>query len=145
MIKMNKAGSKKGTIVGFGVGAVFFALFFFGAQQFFKPDLESELKEVVLELNKQTPMQIDEYMRLDSAASKGTTNLIYYYSLFDMDKSEVNLDTVNKYLRPGIIENVITNPDLKVFRDNNITLDYIYYDKSGKFVTEISATPELYN
>lgn len=141
---MKKDQSKKGTLVGFGVGAIFFALFFFGAQQFFKPDLESELKEVALELNKQTPMQIDQYTRLDSAASKGKTNLIYYYTLFDMERSEVNLDTVNKYMRPAVVENVKNNPDLKIFRDNNITLDYKYYDKYSEFVTEISVTPELY-
>ena len=142
---MNQEESKKGTIVGIGVGAIFFALFFYGVQQFFKPDLESELREVALELNKQSPMEIDQYVRLDSAASKGETNLVYYYTLFDMERSEVNLDTVNKYLRPGIIDNVKINPDLKVFRDNNITLDYRYFDKEGEFVTEISVTPELYN
>ncbi|WP_051286429.1 hypothetical protein [Salinimicrobium terrae] len=141
---MNKENSKKGTIVGFGVGAIFFALFFYGAQQFFKPDLESELREVALELNKQTPMQIDPYMRLDSASSKGKTNFIYYYTLFDTEKSEVNLDTVNKYLRPTLIENIKNNPDLKVYRDNNISMDYKYYDKHGVFVTEISVTPDLY-
>ena len=90
---MIKEESKKGTIVGIGVGAIFFALFFYGAQQFFKPDLELELREVALELNKQSPMEIDQYVRLDSAASKGETNMIYYYTLFDMEKSEVNLDT----------------------------------------------------
>lgn len=141
---MNRQGSKKGTLVGFGVGAIFFALFFFGAQQLFKPDLEAELKEVALELNKQTPMQIDEYIRLDSAASKGKTNLTYYYTLFDMEKAEVNLDTVHKYMRPAVIDNVKYSPDLKVYRENKITLDYKYYDRTGEFVTEISVTPEVY-
>lgn len=141
---MNKGESKKGTIVGYGVGAIFFALFFYGTQQLFKPDLEAELKEVALYLNKQTPMQIDVYLRLDSAGSKGKTNFIYYYTLFDMEKSEVNLDTMNKYLRPGIIENIKNSPELKIYRDNNITMDYKYYDKNREFVTEISVTPELY-
>lgn len=141
---MNKQESKKGTMVGFGVGAIFFALFFYGAQQLFKPDLESELREAALELNKQTPMHIDAYIRLDSASSKGKTNFIYHYTLFDMEKSEVNLDTVDKYIRSGIIENVKHSPDLKVFRDNNITMDYRYYDRNRELVTEISVTPELY-
>ena len=57
----------------------------------------------------------------------------------------VNLDTVNKYIRPNIIENVKNSPDLKFYRDNNITLDYKYYDKNGKFALEISVTPEIYN
>lgn len=136
--------SKRGKYIGFGVGAIAFVLTFYGVQQIFKPDLEAELKEVALELTRKSPMQIDRFTRLDSASSAGKTNLIYYYTLFDIDKSEVNLDTVNKYIRPGIIENVKTHPDLKVYRDNNITLDYNYYDKNGNFVTEISVTPDLY-
>lgn len=141
---MDKKESKTGTIVGIVVGAIFFALSFYAAQQLFKPDLEAELKEIAMELNKQTPMQIDPYVRLDSAASKGKTNFTYYYTLIDMDKTEVNLDTVNKYIRPEIIENVKNSPELKVYRDNSITMDYKYYDRNREFVTEVSVTPELY-
>lgn len=135
---------KKGTVVGSIVGLVFFALSFYGVQQFFKPDMAEELKEVAIELNKQTPMQIDEFVRLDSASSKGKNNFIYHYTLVAAEKQEVDLDTVNKYIRPGIIENVKTHPDLKIFRDNQITMDYRYYDRKGDFVTEISVTPDLY-
>lgn len=142
---MKTEGSKKGTVVGFAVGAIFFALFYYIAQQIFMPDVESELKEVALELNKQTPMHIDEFTRLDSAAAIGKANLTYYYTLHNLDKTEVNLDTVNKYVRPGLIENVKTNPDLKIFRDNKITMAYRYFDKHREFVTEISVTPDLYN
>jgi len=134
----------KGNTIGLIVGIIVFAISFYGIQQFFKDDLETELKKAATELNKETPLNIDEFTRLDSASTKGKTNLIYYYTLFEMERSEVNLDTVNKYIRPGIIENVKNSPDLKTFRDNNITMDYRYYDKNGEFTTEISVTPDLY-
>nr|WP_297912547.1 hypothetical protein [uncultured Allomuricauda sp.] len=136
--------SKKGKMIGTIVGMIAFALSFYGVQQLFKTDLEAELENVALELNKQTPMKIDEYSRLDSASSKGKTNFIYHYTLLGMEKSEVHLDTVNKYIRPSIIENVKTIPELKFYRDNKITMDYKYYDKNGVFVTKNSVTPELY-
>jgi len=136
--------SKKGKVIGIIVGIIAFVISYYGVQQLFKKDLESELKNAALELNKQTPMQIDEYSRLDSASTKGKTNFIYHYTLFHLKKSEVNLDTVNKYLRPSIVENIKNSPKLKVYRDNKITMDYKYYDKNGVFVTEISVTPELY-
>ncbi|UOY05510.1 hypothetical protein L0P88_16335 [Muricauda sp. SCSIO 64092] len=142
---MNKEEkSKKGKVIGAIVGTIAFALSYYGVQQLFKKDLESELKNAALELNKQTPMQIDQFSRLDSASTKGKTNFIYHYTLFDLEKSEVNLDTVNKYIRPNLIENIKNSPELKVYRDNNITMDYEYYDKNGAFVTKISVTPELY-
>ncbi|MFD0976503.1 hypothetical protein [Salinimicrobium gaetbulicola] len=142
---MDKQASKKGNIIGFAVGAIAFALTYYGVQQIFKPDMEKELKKVAVEINKQSPIQVDQLTRLDSASSKGKTNLIYYYTLLETERSEVNFDTVNKYIRSGIIESLKINPDVKVFRDNNITLDYNYFDRNGEFVTEISVTPEMYN
>ena len=142
---MNKENnSKKGKTIRMVVGIIAFSLSYYGVQQLFKKDLESELKNASRELNRQTPIQIDEYSRLDSASTKGKTNFIYHYTLFDLEKSEVNLDTVNKYIKPNLIENIKNTPELKVYRDNNITMDYKYYDKNGVFVTKISVTPELY-
>lgn len=136
--------SKKGKVIGTIVGMITFALSYYGVQQLFKKDLVTELKEAAAELNEQSPIQIDQFTRLDSASTIGNTNLIYYYTLVEIEKSEVNLDTVNKYIRPGIIENVKNNPDLKMYRDNDITMDYKYFDKKGEFTLEISVTPELY-
>ncbi|SNZ00359.1 hypothetical protein [Flagellimonas pacifica] len=142
---MTKEGkSKKGTIIGIIAGIISFVLAYYGVQQLFKTDFASELEKTALELNKQTPMQIDQFTRLDSASTKGKTNFIYHYTLVKIEKSEVNLDTVNKYIKSDIVDNVKNNPDLKIFRDNEITLDYKYYDKNGELSIEISVTPELY-
>lgn len=139
-----KEKTNKGKAIGIVVLMAAFTLSYYGVQNLFKKDLEAELKNAALELNKETPIQVDQYTRLDSASTIGKTNLIYYYTLLETEKSEVNLDTVHKYLRPSIIENVKNSPQLEVYRNNNITLDYKYYDKNGDLVTEISVTPELY-
>lgn len=136
--------TKKGKLMGMIVGAIAFAISFYVVQQFFKSDLELDLKKVATEFNKKGPQQIDQFTRLDSVSSIGKTNFIYYYTLIDMEKSEVNLDTVNKYVRPSIIENIKNSPELKIYRDNNITMDYKYYDRNGAFVLDIAVTPELY-
>lgn len=135
--------NKKGNIIGFAVGAIAFALAYYGVQQLFKPDMEKQLQEVAQEINRQSPVQVDQLTRLDSASS-GKTNLTYYYTLLQTENSEINLDTVNKYIRSGIIESLRINPDVKIFRDNNITLDYNYFDRNGEIVTVISVTPEMY-
>ncbi|WP_323028075.1 hypothetical protein [Gelidibacter japonicus] len=136
--------TKKGKMMGMIVGAIAFAISFYVVQQFFKSDLELDLKKVAMEFNKKGPQQIDQFTRLDSVSSIGKTNFVYYYTLIDMEKSEVNLDTVNKYVRPSIIENIKNSPELKIYRDNNITMDYKYYDRNGAFVLDIAVTPELY-
>ncbi|HKJ43571.1 MAG TPA: hypothetical protein VKA27_15855 [Sunxiuqinia sp.] len=138
--------NKKAKMVGSIVGAIAFGISYYGVQQlFFKPNVEKELKTAATKVNEKCPIQVDQYSRLDSASSTGKTNFTYYYTLFDLTKAEVNLDTVNKYIRPNIIENVKSSPQLKIYRDNKITMDYKYYDKNGLFVTIISVTPNLYS
>jgi len=128
-MKHKEEKSKKSKMLGIAIGIVAFALSYYGVQQLMKPNIEAELKNAAVELNKRTPMQIDQYTRLDSAASNGKKTFIYYYTLVEIEKSEVNLDTVNKYIRPD---------------DNKITLDYMYYDKNGNFVMEIEVNPDMY-
>ncbi|MEM9722229.1 MAG: hypothetical protein AAGA10_23385 [Bacteroidota bacterium] len=137
-------GSTLQQIIGTVVGLVAFALSFYGVQQLFKNDLETELKITAEKLNESTPIQVDEYTRLDSTSAIGKTNFIYHYTLFNQEKSEVNLDSVDKYFRPILIENIKNSPDLKIYRDNNITMAYRYFDKNGVFITEISVSPDLY-
>lgn len=143
MNQSTKTG-KKSTVVGMIAGIIAFIIAYYGVQLLFKEDVGSELKKGAATLNQQTPMQIDAFTRLDSAAAKGKTHFIYYYTLVQVEKSEVNLDTVQKYIRPTLIKGVANSADLKPYRDLNITFDYRYYDKRGDFVTEISVTPELY-
>ena len=45
---------------------------------------------------------------------------------------------------PGILQNAKTNPGMKLFRDNRVTLNYYYSDKNGEYVTEYIVKPEMY-
>ena len=143
-MSQEEKSKKKGKAFGAIIGIVAFAISFIGVKYLLKKDIASELKKSAIELNKQTPQHVDDYTRLDSASSIGKTNFIYYYTLLNIEKSEINLDTVNKYTKPFVIKNVKEEPSLKIFRKNNITMDYKYYDKNGDFAMEISVTPDLY-
>ena len=138
------AASKKGKKIGLLVGLLVFAIAYYGTRQLFKTDVAAELKEAALELNRMAPMQVDAYSRLDSATSIGKTNFVYHYTMLGVDKGQVNLDTLNTYLRPNIIQTLKTSPELQSFREHRIRMDYRYYDQNGSFVTEISIAPEQY-
>jgi hypothetical protein len=140
----NKEPKNKSKIIGLVIGIIIFALAYFGAQQFFKDDFDDEMIKAAIELNKKLPVQVDKFSRLDSAATKSKSSFTYYYTLLNIEKSEVYPDSVYKYMKPGIIENIKTNPDLKMYRDNDITMEYRYYDKNGDFAVNISVPPNLY-
>lgn len=127
-----------GAIIGFA--AVFMAMQFV----FKKPSLSLRLLESATQINKQTPMKVDEFTQLDSAAVSPPDTFIYYYSLTDLTKNEIILDTINKYVRPEIINNAKTNPEMQELRELKVTLAYRYYDKEGAFVWALDVTPDLY-
>ena len=139
--KQNKKLDFK-TILGFIVG---FAIMFFVSRQVFgPPSMDKQLMEIANELNKTCPMRIDQYTTLKNVAALPNKTLQYNYILEGMTKAQINIEDAKKNLFPTILKNVRTNPDMKLFRDNKVTLKYYYSDKSGEYVTEYKILPEMY-
>ena len=129
------------TFIGFIVG---FIVMFFVTQSLFKPSIDKQLAEIASEMNKTCPMNIDEYTTLKNVVALPNKTVQYNYILNGITKAEVKLDTVKKYVFPGVLQNAKTNPGMKLFRDNKVTLNYYYSDKNGEFVTEYIIKPEMY-
>ena len=142
--KGTKKNVDKKKLIGGIVGSAMFAVFFFLAQQLFTPSFDKIMVKTASEINKTCPFMVDEYTRLDNTVAMPNNTFQYNYTLVDIAKEEINLDTVRKYIEPSLINNVKTNPDLKVFRDNKTTLSYYYKDKNGEFVHKFLVTPDLY-
>jgi len=138
--------SKTQKILRTGAFIITFALSYFGVQYFFfnPGTIEEQMKDAAVEINKISPKMMDEYSRLDSATTIADKTFKYHYTLINMTKEEVHIDVLTKFIRPEIIENARNSPELKIFRDNKITVSYNYYDKNGEFITNIDVTPELY-
>ncbi|MCD7901961.1 MAG: hypothetical protein LUH22_19550 [Bacteroides sp.] len=96
------------------------------------------------ELNKSTPMQLDEYTRLDSVNTVKDERIRYYYTLFLYDKNELDMSSIEENIAPHIIHTIQTSPEMKKLREENITFDYIYFDKNGEVAYQLSVTPEMY-
>lgn len=135
-------------ITGTIVGIIAFALSYFVVKQiFFKPvTFDKAMMKAASDLNKTCPIMIDKDTRLDNAVALPNNKFQYNYTMVNMDKSEldVDIDTLKNYMEPVIINNARTNPSLKTFRENKVTLAYNYRDKNGVFILEIKVTPDLY-
>jgi uncharacterized membrane protein YvbJ len=143
---ITKKSNKNIIIWGIIISIIVLGLSFFGIQQiFFKPPYIEKLMMITAsELNKTCPIMVDKYTRLDNAVAMPDNSFQYNYTLVTLTKAEVNIDTARKYIEPGIINNIKTNPDLKYYRDNKITMIYSYRDKNGEFVMKFSETPDKY-
>lgn len=119
---------------------------YYAVQQIFfaPPSLNKLMMNAASELNKACPVVVDQYTQLDNAVAMPNNTFQYNYTLIDLEESQVNIDTIEKYLVPEIINNIKTSPDMKLFRDNKVTLAYYYKDKNGVFVWKLIVTPDMY-
>lgn len=105
---------------------------------------QKQLVNVANELNKTCPFMVDAETRLDNSIVLPNKTLQYNYTLVNIEVENVDVPEIEAYLKPNILNNVKTNPDLALYRDNNATLAYSYKDKNAKYITKLMITPEMY-
>ena len=136
--------NKRKNLIGAIAGIITFSIASYGVQKvFFKP-FDKIMVEAAIKLNKTCPIMVDQDTRLDNTVSLPGNTFQYNYTLINYEKEELNPDTLRKYLEPGIISTVATNPDMKIFRDHLSTIAYNYNDKNGAFIVKLSITPDMY-
>nr|WP_319397652.1 hypothetical protein [uncultured Carboxylicivirga sp.] len=130
------------TAIAISIGVVVAIL----VQQFMftTPSFDKVLMKTASNLNKECPMMVDQETRLDNAIALSNDVFQYNYTLVNIRKDSIDLEAFNNYMKPMLVNNVKTSPDLKVFRDHNITLAYQYKDNDGAFVTKIEITSQQY-
>lgn len=132
--------------IGIIVGAIAFAGTSFAVNHFFfeKPSFDKALMQAASELNKTCPIMVDAETRLDNALALPNNHFQYNYTLVNLSIEELDTVQIHGSIDAQIINNVKTNPDLKIYRDNKVTMAYYYKDKNGKYVMRLNVTPELY-
>ena len=134
------------SLLGVAVGALAFFLSFYAVQQFFSGNSYDEaMMKVASEINKSCPFMVDADTRLDNVGALPGNVLQYNYTLINMDLVNTDTEGLKRYLEPVITNQVKTNPDMKVQRENKTTLNYSYKDRNGNFLFLISITPKKYS
>ena len=126
--------TKQKVIKGITFGISFIVAYFAVQYLFFDANLEDKLKDAAQELNEISPQQIDQDTRLDSASTVSDKIFKYHYTLLNLEKSEINSEEFNNYMKPNLTKSVKTSSDLKEFRKHKITMSYNYFDKNGEFI-----------
>jgi len=143
---IHKKRKRRNLMIGVAAAIIAIGIGYTVVQLVAKPFFTGKVLTVAVnEVNKKCPVMIDEYTRLDSATALDNHSMMYSYTLVQMELSEVNPDTIKKYLYPQVVENVKSNnKELKIFKDLETTFVYNYLDKNGATVLKFSVTPELY-
>lgn len=109
--------------------------------------IEDELKKVAADINKTTPQNLADRVRLDSVSAKPGKIFKYNYTLTDDIKENVSpedIETFKTQTKEGALKVIKTSGEIKEFRDNDVTMEYLYYDKNGKPIADFTITPTEY-
>lgn len=109
--------------------------------------IEDELKKVAADINKTTPQNLADEVRLDSVSAKPGKIFKYNYTLTDDIKENVSpedIETFKTQTKEGALKVIKTSGEIKEFRDNDVTMEYFYYDKNGKPIADFTITPTEY-
>jgi hypothetical protein len=108
------------------------------------PPISQQLNDFVNSLNKRCPMIIDSTLILNNCVAIAGNRLHFNYQASKLSKDEV--DTVSLMLdnRQQIINGIRTNPDMAVFKQNELYLTATYYDKTGNYICGVAVTPADY-
>jgi len=130
-------------MIGAGVTIIALALM----QYFFSqsPSVDEMMVKAASEFNKTCPMMVDQITRMDNAVALPGRVFQYNFTMINMDVASIEIEELKKNLEPVIINTVKTNPELKLFRDKEITMVYYYRDSNGNYMFKISVGPNQYN
>ncbi|MDB5227187.1 MAG: hypothetical protein JWN78_1380 [Bacteroidota bacterium] len=139
-----KTKKKFPVIIVIIAGAIGFVTMF--AIQYFlsHPTYNKVLMQVASELNKSCPIMVDQETRLDNVVALPDKTFQYNYTLINMERQNVDINALEGYLKPVILNSIKTNPDMKPFRDQNTTIAYSYKDRKGVFLFKLLFTPMEY-
>lgn len=130
------------TLVGIVAGVAIMFL----VQQFLfsKPGVDSQLMNVASELNKNCPIYVNKYTRFDNSLAIPGKVFQFDYTILNAVKDSIDTLAIIKKTEPSLLNFVKTSPALKIHRENDVTLNFAYRDKNGKYLYTISIGPEKY-
>ncbi|MBN2350086.1 MAG: hypothetical protein JXJ22_14695 [Bacteroidales bacterium] len=105
---------------------------------------EKSMNKAASELSEKCPIMVDRQTRLDNVIVMPENTLQYKYALVNWLNDSIDVQTFEKNMKTILLNHVKTSPDLKMYRDNNVTMEYNYRDKQGVFVLKISITSDQY-
>lgn len=107
-------------------------------------ELNQELRTMAQNLNKSTSTMFDEYTRFDGADVTSDNVFRYHYTILNTENPEALLEQKASTMKDQMVAVFAVSPELKIFTDNKVTIQYLYSNSDGQLLKTITITPEDY-
>ena len=105
---------------------------------------DKALVEAANQINQNLPIMVDSDTRWDSTMAFPGKVFSYYLTIINYTVDEIDAEAFEIEIRPNLINNIKTNSDMKDFRNNKVTLNYVYRDKNNIEIIQIKITYDDY-
>ena len=99
------------------------------------------LREVVAEVNKQAPIDLDEAVSISGAALLPNKVFQYKCTMKKVGKDEISAGMIEHYILPDIVADIKKEPTFAYFKENGISLCYSFFDKNGRNICDLFISP----
>ena len=106
--------------------------------------LNHQLTEMADNLNLSTPTVLDQNTRFDSVKVTPENIFQYYYTIVYANNPTELLRNQKQELINNIKSAFMTDRSLQVFKDNEVTIQYIYKDTAQNIIDVITIEPKTY-
>ncbi|KIQ19469.1 hypothetical protein RT99_15160 [Flavobacterium sp. MEB061] len=110
-------------------------------------EVKTEITELVTKYNKNCPLTIQQGIRLDSVSLPKHSDeraVQYNLTLMNVEKETAEINVIHTEIEKSLLSTAKANPGLQVFRDNDYTLIYSYYDKKKVFLFDVKILADQY-
>lgn len=109
-----------------------------------KKAINKKLTEMASNLNESAPVMLDDFTRFDNATVTSDNVFQYNYTVLNTQ----NPDSLIKEVESSLIKNIKlefnTNPQLVFFKENNVSIDYVYNDENNQVIRRIQIDSSNY-
>ncbi len=106
--------------------------------------LHTQLTEMAKNLNQSAPQQLDTFTIFMGAKVTEDNTFQYLYRIVNTNDPSFLLKESEANVKNNMKNEFNLNPDLKIFTQNKLNIDYIYADSVGTIIKTIHITPNDY-
>lgn len=106
--------------------------------------LNKKLQEMATNLNESVPVMLDQYTRFEGASVTSDNKFRYQYTVLNTPNPDSLVENGLQSLKENIRKEFSLNPDLRIFKENNVVIEYVYNDENGRTIRSLQITPPDY-
>ena len=99
---------------------------------------------MAVNLNMSAPVMLDQYTRFEEASVIQGNIFRYRYTVLNTSNPDSLVENGLQSLKENIEKEFSSNPDLRIFKENNVTIEYVYNDENGRTIRSLQITSERF-